>query len=223
MFENASDVVETTGFHLYLEILAILAAIIACAVYGLLDAAGKVNVIVLYQNHIVETHTVVGAAAGGHSLLFQYAHTRRCFARVEHTRLRALQLLLIACRKGGYAAHTLHNVEHGTFGGEQRTLRSARYERNVALFHRRAVGDEHLSLYCRVKTLQHRYAAFHAGKHTIFLYQKTCLAHGVGRYRRQRSVVAVADVLGKGQIQQCLKKLFCSFHKNFVILHKVNN
>src|SRR5690554_7358833 len=51
---------------------------------GLFNASGKIDVVVLEHNHVVQAHAVVDAPSDAYRFLFEPAHTRRGFARVEH-------------------------------------------------------------------------------------------------------------------------------------------
>ena len=88
------------------------------------DAAGEVDVVVLQQDHVEESHAVVLAAAQLHGHFVQHAHPGRGLARVEDLGVETLQPLDVNGRLGRHAAHALHDVQQDALGLKQRAQAS---------------------------------------------------------------------------------------------------
>ena len=91
------------------------------AVDGRLDAAGKVDMVILEHYHVVEADAMVGAATTVHSIFFEKTHVGSGFAGVEQTGVEAVEHLHHVVGLRGYTAETLHKIEGGTFGGKDYT------------------------------------------------------------------------------------------------------
>ena len=83
------------------------------------DAAGKIHMVVLEQDHVKQADAVVAAAANLHGVLLEQAHAGRGLAGVEHAGLEAFQALGIAGCGRCHATHALHDVEHQALGLQQ--------------------------------------------------------------------------------------------------------
>ena len=66
--------------------------------------------VILEQNHIEETYTMILATANLYSHLVQHAHTGSGLAGVEDLGVQTLEAIDIDSRLGCHAAHSLHNV-----------------------------------------------------------------------------------------------------------------
>ena len=151
---------------------------------------------------------MVAAAANLHSLLLQHAHARRRLARIEHAGLGALQALHVAVGHRGNATHALHDVQHQALGLQQRTNLARDNHGNVALLHARTILHQYLDLHIRVETPEHLLGNLDTGQDAVFLNQQMALAHSILRNTTQRGVVAVANVLGKREVNQPVNKFF---------------
>ena len=89
------------------------------AVDSIDDASCEVDMVVLEQDHVEETDTVVAAPANLDSLLLEHTHARSGLTRIQHTRPGTFQSLYILVCHGGNATHALHDVQHETFRLEQ--------------------------------------------------------------------------------------------------------
>ena len=179
---------------------------------GLDDAAGKIDMVVLQQNHVEEADAMVHAAADLDGLLLQDAEARRRLARVEDVGSRALQALHVAARHRGDAAHALHDVEHQTLRLQQRAHLARDDEGHVARLDMGAVMDEDLHLERRVEAVEHLAGNLHAREHALLLDEELALAHRLLGDAAKGGVVAVANILGKGQIDQSLFQFFYTQH-----------
>ena len=86
---------------------------------GIHDASGKVDMIILQQDHIKQTDTMVTATTDLHSLLFEHTHTGGGLAGIKHTGMGTLQTLYISVGHGGNATHALHDIQHQTLRLQQ--------------------------------------------------------------------------------------------------------
>ena len=166
------------------------------------DTSSKVHVIVLEQNHIEKSDTMVHATADLHGLLFEHTHTGRGLAGIEHAGLGAFQTLHITVGHRGDAAHTLHDVKHQALCLKQRTYTSGNNHGDVTFLHTRTISHQYLHLHIRVEAMEHLLSHFHTGQNTIFLDQQMALAHSILGDAAKRSVVAISDIFGKRQINQ---------------------
>ena len=91
----------------------------------LCDRAGGADVVFLDQHGIVETDTVIGAAATQHGVLLGQAQTRNGLASIQDAHARALYFLDIAFDDRCCAGQRLQKVERGTFGCQQGTRTAA--------------------------------------------------------------------------------------------------
>ena len=81
---------------------------------GIVHTTAEVDVVVLQQNHVEQSDTMVRAATNLHSLFLEHAHTWRRLSGVEHACLGAGidQGLLVFVSHSGNARHALQDVEH---------------------------------------------------------------------------------------------------------------
>ena len=139
------------------------------AVNSIDDAAGKIDVVVLEQNHIEESDAVVTATTNLHGLLLQHAQAWCGLAGVQHTGLGTLQQLHILVGHGGNTTHTLHDIQHQSLGLEQRTNLTRYHHGDVALFNMCAVRHQHLDLHIGVETMEHFLGNLYTCQNTVLL------------------------------------------------------
>ena len=175
---------------------------------GVGNATGKVHVVIFQENHVEQPDTVVHAASDFHSRLFQHTHARGRLTRVQHTGMRSLQPLHVLIRHGGNAAHALHDVQHQALRLQQAPHPSRDNHGHVARLHVRPVLDEHLHFHVRIEATEHFLGDFYSGQHAFFLDEQLGFSHGIRRNTAERSVVSIAYVLGKGQINQTVIQFF---------------
>ena len=185
---------------------------------GILDASGKVDMVVLKQDHVEQTDAMVHATADLDSLLLQHAHAGSGLAGVKDMCLCALQTLHITVCHRGDAAHALHDVKHQSLGLKQRTHLSCNDHGNVALLDRRSVAHQHLYLHCGVEACKHALCHLYACKDAVFLDEKMRLAHCFFRNATQCCVITIAYVFGKSQIDKTVFKFVYAIHIYYKIL-----
>ena len=120
MIQHLLQFVKRPNLYFNLQLQSLLVQVLMAAVDGIHDTASEVHMVILQQNHVKQSDTVVTAAANLHGLLLQHAHARRRLAGVKHAGLRTLQALHIFVRHGGNTTHALHDVQHQTLRLQQR-------------------------------------------------------------------------------------------------------
>ncbi len=90
------------------------------AIDGIGDATGKVHMVILQQNHVEESDTMVTTTTYLHGLLLEHTHTWSRLTGVQHTGLRALQALHVLISHRGNTTHALHDVQHQALSLKQR-------------------------------------------------------------------------------------------------------
>ena len=196
-FDSLTDFIFVAHFDLYPEVFAVLLAICLGLGYGSGDAAGEVDVVVLDQNHVEETDAVVVAAADSHGFFLEDAHAGCCLACVEHLAWQTCEKFLIFRSDCGYAAHALHDVEHESFGLQQRAYGTFDHESYVAGLDMGAVFDENSHFERRIKAFEYATGNVDTCQYTFFLDQKMLASHCVGADSTESGVVAVAYILGE--------------------------
>ncbi len=71
--------------------------------------------VILDQDHIVQSHPVIDTAADTHGFFFQHPHTRGGFSRIQDLRLQSYKLVCIPPRNRCNPAHALHNIQDRPF------------------------------------------------------------------------------------------------------------
>ena len=151
---------------------------------------------------------MVHTASDFHGRLFQHTHARGRLTRVQHTGIRPLQPLHILVRHGSNATHTLHDVQHQTLRLQQAPHPPCDDHGHVARLHVRPVLYEHLHFHVRIEATEHLLRDFHSGQHALFLDEQLGFSHGIRRNTAERSVVSIAYVFGKSQINQAVIQFF---------------
>ena len=201
-FERFEDFFGVAHFLLNLQVATVGLAISLGGRDSLRDAAGKVDVIVLNQDHVVEAYSMVHAAAYSDSLFLHQAHARSGLACVENFCFQPFEPRLIAIGHCGYAAHALHDVEHGAFGLEQRPDGAFDGEGNVAGLYAGAVFNEDFHLQLGVEALENTSRNIHSGQDALLFDNQFLFATGLGRNGGEGSVVTVTHVFGECQVYQ---------------------
>ena len=176
--------------------------------------------VILDENHIEKTDTVIHTTTYTYSLLLHDAHTRSSLAGIKHTGISSLKLTYIVACHGRNSAHTLHHVEHETLSLQQRTHTTGNIHCNVALLHLCAILNEHLNLKRLVKTREDALCHLNTGKHTILLDKEHILSHSLGWNSRECSMVTVTDILGKCKIDKLIDKFVFYVHNNIYFLRR---
>ena len=200
--EHLLQFVERAHLDLNLQVETLFLQVLMAAVDGVDNAAGKVDVVVLQQNHVEETDTMVAAAANLHGLLLEHAHARSGLAGVEHAGARSLQSLHVLIGHGGNAAHALHDVQHQALSLKQRAHLARDNHGDIALLHPTSVAHQHLHLHRWIEAAEHLLGYLHTSQYAVFLNEKMALTHCIFRNAAEGGVVAVANVLGKRQVDE---------------------
>ena len=207
MIENLVEFVEIAHFDLYLQLQALLFEVCVAAVDGLGDASSKVYVVVLEQYHVEQTYAMVGATAYLHGLLLKHTQSGSGLAGVEHACAGALKPLHITVGHGCNAAHSLHDIEHQALSLQQRAHLSRDNHSYVAGLHLASVAHEHLYLHRGIEAGKHFLGYFDTCQDAFFLYEKMRTALSILGNTTQCGMVAVADVLCKGQVDKLFFEL----------------
>ena len=107
--------------------------------------------VVLQEDHVEKTDTVVHTASEYYSLFLQIAQTRRRLTGVEHVATGVLDEGLILMRGGRYAGHALHDIEHRTLDLQETQLFTIDLESHVSGLHMIAVMQELLHTALRIE------------------------------------------------------------------------
>ena len=212
MLHDLSDFVERAHFDLYFQVQSLGFLIGGAAVERGCDAAGEVHVVVFEQYHVEKADAVVSSAADFHGFFFEHAHAGGGFTRIEHTGLSAFEALHVFGGHSRNAAHALHDVEHQTFGLQERAHFARHDHRHIAGLHVVAVVHKCLHLHLRVETVEHFPRDAQAGKDALFLDKQFRLAHCLFGNAAKGGVVAVAYVLRKSKVNQAVIKFVYCVH-----------
>ena len=207
MVEHLLQFVEIAHLNLNLQLQTLLVQILVATLDGIDDAASKVDVIVFEEYHVKKSYAMVAAATNLHGLLLQHTHSWCGLAGIEHTTSGALQPLHVFIGHSGDATHTLHDVEHESLGLQQGAHTTRDNHGDVALLDTSAVTHEHLDLHIWVEATEHLLGNLHTSQNAVFLDEQMRLTHRILGNTTQGSMVAVADVLGKRQVNQPVNQL----------------
>ena len=119
MVEHLLQLIERTNLDFNLQVQAFLFEILVATIDSVGDTTCEINMIVLEQNHIEESDTVIATTTNLHGLLFEHTHTGCGFAGIEHTGVGTLQTLHILIGHGSNATHALHDIQHQALGLQQ--------------------------------------------------------------------------------------------------------
>lgn len=115
LVEDLLELVEVADLNLNLQVEALSLEIFVAAADGVDDASGEVDVVVLEENHVEESYTVVHPASNLHGLLLEDSHSRSRLSGVEDMASRSGYALYVAVCHRSYSAHTLHDIQHQPF------------------------------------------------------------------------------------------------------------
>ena len=221
--EHFVDVFERTHFAFDRNVLAFCLEIGFGSFDGRADAACKVYVVVLQQNHVEQSHAVILTAADLDGHLVQYAHARGGFARVENFGMQVFDLVGIDGCLGRHAAHALHDVQQDAFGLQQGLEPSRNVEGHVARLHAVAVAEDLFELHVGVQASKHQLCDFDARENTLLFAEQAHAAFFRRGDAAERSVVAVADVFADGQFDERIDERFVfGFHIFSVFMGETN-
>ena len=158
--------------------------------------------VVLEQDHIEKSDTMVHSATYLHSFLFEHTHTWGSLAGIEHASLQAFQLSHILGSDSGNTTHALHDIQHSTLGLEQRLYTAFYHKGDISRLHMCTIVDKYGWLQLRVEFLKHLHGDIHACEDSFFFHNKLRFAHFIGRNAAKGGAIAVAYILSKCQVEQ---------------------
>ena len=212
MFHDLAYLVERAALDFDFKMQPLFLLVGGAAVQGAGYAAAEVDVVVLEQNHVEQPDAVVDTAADLHGFFFEHSHTGCGLARVKHTGVGALEPFHIAVGHGGDAAHALHDVEHEAFGLQEGAHLSRDEHGNIAGLDGGAVGEQYLHPERGVETVEHFLGNAHAGKYSFFLDEQLGSSLCIFGDAAEGGVVAVADVLGEGEVDETVVQFVNCVH-----------
>ena len=112
MIQHLLQLIERTYLNLNLQVETLLLQIGMTAIDSVGDTTCEIHVVILQQDHVKQTDTMVTTTTDLHSLLLQHTHTWCRLTGVEHTGIRTLQALHIPIGHRSDTTHTLHDVQH---------------------------------------------------------------------------------------------------------------
>lgn len=86
-----------------------------------IEGPKRCQMIVLHQDGIMQSHPVIGAAAGLDSTLFEKSPAWRCLPGIEEQGLRSTRFLGVASRESCNAAEASQKIKGSSFTRENRS------------------------------------------------------------------------------------------------------
>jgi len=164
---------------------------------GVCDAAGEVDMVVFEKNHVEESDAVVGAAANADGFLLKKSKARCGLAGVKDSCVCPSKKFDVSMGGGGDATHSLHDVEHESFGLQEREDSSFNNEGDVTLFDGFSIMNEHCDFEFGVEGVEDFFGDLDASKDAVFFDDELLFAHGVRGDAGEGGMVSVADVFGE--------------------------
>lgn len=203
--ENLIQLIEVAHLDLDAKILAFLLEILVDARDGLIDATREVDVVILEENHVEETDTVVAASADLDSHLVEKAHARGRLACVDNLGVETLELGDVTRGGCGDAAHVLHDVEDEPLGEEERLGASLDTESDIALLDAVAVMENLVELEIWIYVRKNLTRNVYAREDTVLLDDKLGTSDSVGWDAGERGVVTIADILADATVDEVVE------------------
>ena len=214
--EHPLQLVKVAHLYLYSQVFSFGFQIVVCAVDGRLDAACKVNVVVLEHHHVVEANAVIGTSAAVHRIFLKQSHVGRGLSGVQKTGVQSVEHLHHAMRLGGYAREALHDVEGRAFGREYRARGAFDAHDHIAFFHSLAVVHQQGHLQFRVYQIKNTFANLGTAQYALLLGHHLGAALRRCRYAGQGRVVSIANVFPQGHSDEFVKVVYL-VHNRLVI------
>lgn len=203
--ENLIQLIEVAHLDLNAKILAFLLEILVDAGDGLIDAAREVNVVILEENHVEETDTVIAAAADLDCHLVEKAHARGRLASVDNLGMETLELGDVTRGGCGDAAHVLHDVEDEPLGEEERLGASLDTESDIALLDAVAVMENLVELEIGIYVRKNLTSNVYAREDTVLLDDELGTSDSVSWDARERGVVTITDILADATVDEVVE------------------
>ena len=189
---------------LNLQVLSLILAILLGTRDSVMNTTTEIYMIILKQNHIKETNTVIHSTANLNSLLLKHTHTRGCLTRIQNARLGTCinKSLLVLMRHGGDTTHSLQYVKHKALC-LQKTLHLTLHAHNdIPRLDMSAILDIHLDLHCGVKSMEHLLGNLYASKNTLLFDKEFTLAHLCIRDTTKGGMVTITYILSKREVNK---------------------
>lgn len=203
--ENLIELVEIANLDLDTKILAFLLEILVDTGDGLIDAARKVDMVVLEEDHVEEADAVVAASANLDSHLVEKAHARGRLASVDNLGVETLELGDVTRGCGCDAAHVLHDIENEPLGEKKGLGATLDTESDIALLDAVAVMENLVELEIWIYVRKNLTSNVYAGEDTVLLDDELGTSDSVGWDARERGVVTIADILADATVDEVVE------------------
>ena len=161
---------------------------------------------------------MVHTAAKGYGFFLEITQSGSRLTRVEHVALGIGNQTLVTVRRGGYAGHPLHDIEHRALDLQQTELLAIDAEGDVAFLHVIAVVQELLEPARGVEVVDDLLGYLHAGEDTLLLDDQLLAALGVSGDTTERGVVTVAYIFVKPDSDKLTQSFFFHMGYNLLVL-----
>src|SRR5690606_10104042 len=182
----------------YLKIPVVFPEVLPGLLYGLGDPPGKIDMVVLEHDHVVEGEPVVLPAPDLDRPFFKGTDPRGGLAGIQDLGPRALEQGNTVPGLGGNGTHALHGVENQTLPLEDTLGTPLHIKGNVPDLDGTAVQDQNLQSQPGIDLSKGHFGKFKPGDHAVLLDQKLCFPPGRGRDTCQGTVVPIPHVLTDG-------------------------
>ena len=118
MIYNTLHLFQIAGFNFNLQIQIIVFQIFFGGIDCLFNATSEIDMIILQHHHVEQAEAMVGAAAELNRVFLEDTHVRGGLAGIQNTGFCTLYHVGVCSSGGGDAAHALHEIQQGTFGGQ---------------------------------------------------------------------------------------------------------
>ncbi len=158
-------------------------------------AAERKQMVVFYQDSVIQPDAVIDPAPNAHRILLQQAQSGRGLARVGDSCPCALHGVHESACEGGDTRQVLEEVQRGALAHQNRARGTPQAQNARAGREPRAVRKRFGKLNGGVQSLEHAPSDFHTAEDTLRLRQNRALGLRVGRDERDGRPIARADVL----------------------------
>ena len=118
MIQRFTDFIEVFCFNFHTEVVVMCREVREAFPDGGIDASGRCDVVILDEDHVIESKAVIHAAADPNGEFIEDAEARGCFSRIGDLRLCAFDRVDKSPGEGSDAAHPLEYIQGDTFALE---------------------------------------------------------------------------------------------------------
>ena len=172
------------------------------AVDGIGNTAGEIHMVILEQDHVEESDTMIHATADLHCLFLEHSHARGGLTGIQHVGMCSFETFHITVGHRGDATHPLHDIQHQALCLKQRAHLSCYDHGHIPFLHWGAITDQHLYLHVGIEAGKHPFRHLHTSQDAVFLDQQSTLPHRILRDAAKSGMVAISDILRKREIYQ---------------------